>query len=58
MMYSDPKWYGIGRIWGSKESEDAADEYESEIGPAAVAVLVLLVVGLAVFGLLKLFGVM
>ncbi len=57
MMYSDPKWYGIGRIWGTKESNEAADEYESEIGPAAIFILVLFVIGLAAFGLLKLLGV-
>jgi hypothetical protein len=56
LMYSNPKWWFIGRSWGSKDSNQAADEYEEEILPAFSVIMALVLAAAGVFGLLKLFG--
>ena len=56
LMYSDPKWWIIGKSSGSKNAEQAADEYEEEVLPTLGFIAALVIVAAGILGLLKLFG--
>lgn len=56
MMYGNPSWWLYGKMWGSKDSVDAADEYEEEVFPALAVIGGVIILGLIVFSLWKLLG--
>jgi len=55
MMYSDPSWHFIARASGSKEAQEAADEHEEVLGCIGLATIILVVIGLIVFGAIKIY---
>ena len=56
LMYSKPSWYFFGKYGGSREAQEAAEEYEEEVLPAIGCLGLILIIGLVAFGILKFFG--